>query len=173
MRARSRPRWWIIIAVSIIAGISGIVAVAIIVIVPRLARYVESPAFRAEMEKETAKGLHFDASQFGPIKRTGLLSAEAKSFRAKNGRKAMTSLRAEGISARFNPLGVFLRRWQVDDLRIDRGVVGIQIYEPKPEASPAKPWYHVFLPDRVYLKAVHSDAADVTWTLLGGKGGIF
>ena len=143
------------------------------VIDPRITSYVESPAFHAEMEKETAKGLHFEVARFGPIKRTAFLRAEATNFTAKKGRKAMTDLRAEGISAHFNPWGVFLRRWQVDDLSIERGVVGIQVYEPKPEASPAKPWYHIFLPDRVYLKAVHSDAVDVTWRLLGGNGGIF
>ena len=169
---RRRLRRWIIGA-SVLAGTGGIVAIASIMINPRITSYVESSAFRAEMEKETAKGLHFEEARFGPIKRTAFLQAETTNFRAKEGRKAMTGLRAEGISARFNRLGVFLRRWQVDDLRIDRGVVGIQVYEPKPEASPAKPWYHIFLPDRVYLKAVHSDAVDVTWRLLGGNGGIF
>src|ERR1043166_8952048 len=81
---------------------------------PRLTRYVESDPFRAEIEKETAKGLHFPNSQFAPIRRTGLLSARSDSFQARNGRKAMTALAAQGITARFNPLGVFLRRWQVE-----------------------------------------------------------
>jgi len=82
-------------------------------------------------------------------------------------------MQAHGITARFNPLGVFLRRWQLDDVHIDGGEVGIQTYEPKPEPSPSKPWYHVFLPDRVYLKRVWSEPADVTWRFRNEKGGFF
>src|SRR5256714_7000264 len=139
----------------------------------RLTRYVESCASRVELEKETDKGLHFPAGIFAPIRRTGLLSAASDGFRAENGRKALTSMDARGLKARFNPLGVFRRRWQVDDLHIDGGEVGIQTYEPKPEPSPSKPWYHVFLPDRVYLRRVWSEPADVTWRFRNEKGGFF
>jgi hypothetical protein len=140
---------------------------------PRLTRYLESDAFRAELEKQTAKGLHFPVGTYTPIRRTGLLSAASDSFRAEEGRKALTSIDAHGITARFNPLGVFLRRWQLDEVHIDSGEVGIQTYEPKPEPSPSKPWYHVFLPDRVYLRKVWSEPADVTWRFRGEKGGFF
>jgi hypothetical protein len=51
--------------------------------------------------------------------------------------------------------------------------VGIQTYEPRPEASPSKPWYHVFLPDRVYLQRVWSERVDVTWRFRNEKGGFF
>jgi hypothetical protein len=140
---------------------------------PRLTRYVESDVFRAELEKQTAKGLHFPAGTYSPIRRTGLLSAASEGFRAKEGRKALTSMDAHGMTARFNPLGIFLRRWQLDEVHIDGGEVGIQTYEPKPEPSPSKPWYHVFLPDRVYLRKVWSEPADVTWQFRGEKGGFF
>lgn len=156
-----------------LAGLLFVGVIAVAVFNPSLTRYVEGPAFRAELEKQTAKGLHFPSSTFGPIKRTGFLSAGAESFKAENGRKAMTAFHAHGISARFNPLGVFLRRWQLDELHIDGGEVGIQVYEPKPEPSPAKPWYHIVLPDRVYLKRVWSEPADVTWMLRNEKGGIY
>jgi len=158
----------------IVVGLFGVgTAITIVLINPRITRYVEGPAFRAELEKQTAKGLHFPDSSFAPVKRTGFLTAQSDTFRAKNGRKAMTEIDASGISARFNPFGIFLRRWQLDELHIERGVVGIQVYEPKPEPSPTKPWYHVFLPDRVYLKEVISNPADITWRLRGRKGGIF
>ena len=49
----------------------------------------------------------------------------------------------------------------------------IHTYEPKPEPSPVRPWYFVFLPNRVYLKRVWSDDADVTWPMRGAEGGIF
>lgn len=154
-------------------GIIIAAALGIALVNPRLTRYVESDAFRAELEKQTAKGLHFPAGTYSPIRRTGFLSAASDGFRAENGRKALTTMDAHGITARFNPLGVFLRRWQLDAVHIDGGEVGIQTYEPKPEPSPRKPWYHIFLPDRVYLRRVWSEPADVTWKLRNEKGGFF
>jgi hypothetical protein len=155
----------------------GLIAIAALVVVgflnPRLTHYVESEAFRLELEKQTAKGLHFPAGTYAPIRRTGFFSAASDGFRARNGRKALTALDARGITAHFNPLGVFLRRWQLDEVHIDGGEVGIQTYEPRPEPSPSKPWYHVFLPDRVYLRQVWSDPADVTWRFRNEKGGFF
>src|SRR4051812_1986831 len=166
-----RQRNWILVAGVFALLIAG--TITVILIYPRITRYVEGPAFRTELEKETAKGLHFPESSFAPIKRTGFLTAEAGRFQAKNGRKAMTDIDAHGITGRFNPFGVFLRRWQINELHISRGVVGIHVYEPKPEPSPAKPWYHIFLPNRVYLKQVWSDPADITWRLQGRPGGFF
>ena len=172
MAAKRRRKLWLIagsvVAVVVIAGV-----IAIAFMNPRITRFVEGPEFRAELEKQTAKGLHFPGSQFAPIRRTGFLSATSEKFDAQKGRKAMTTLNAHGITAHFNPLGVFLRRWQLDEVHVDGGEVGIQIYEPKPEPTPAKPWYHVFLPDRVYLKRVWSEPADVTWKMRGEAGGIF
>ncbi|MBV9618588.1 MAG: hypothetical protein JO201_05200 [Verrucomicrobia bacterium] len=152
------------------------VAVVLLIVAaanPAVTRYVENPRFRTIVEQETAKGLHFPDAKFAPIQRAGLLSARTENFQARNGWKAMTSLDANKISARFNPFGVLLRRWQVDDLRIDRAKIGIHVYEPKPEPTPSKPWYHIFLPDRVYLKRVWSDDVDVTWPMRRETGGIF
>jgi hypothetical protein len=159
------------------AGLIGIVLLTVTFVIallnPRLTRYVESDAFRTELEKQTAKGLHFPAGKYAPIRRTGFLSASSDGFRAQNGRKALTSMDAHGITATFNPLGVFLRRWQLDEVHIQSGEVGIQVYEPKPEATPSKPWYRVFLPNRVYLQRVWSEPADVTWRFRNEKGGFF
>lgn len=171
---RAARRWqWQKRAVVFGAVAVMLAAVALAMVNPRLTRYIESDAFRTELDKQTAKGLHFPAGTYGPIRRTGFLSAATDEFRAEKGRKALTALQAHGITARFNPLGVFLRRWQLDDVHIDGGEVRIQTYEPKPEPSPSKPWYHVFLPDRVYLKQVRSEPADVTWRFRNEKGGFF
>ena len=168
LRRRGSRTSAIVVAV-ILAGVAGVA----VVFNPRLTRYVESDAFRSELEKATAKGLHFPAGKYAPIRRTGFLTASSDSFRAQNGRKAMTAIDAHGITATFNPLGVFLRRWQLDEVRIQSGEVGIQTYEPKPEPSPSKPWYHVFLPNRVYLQRVWSEPVDVTWRFRNEKGGFF
>lgn len=147
------------------------VAVGIAVLNPRVTRYVESDAFREEIEKQTAKGLHFPDARYESIRRTGFLSAESAGFRSAQGTKALLAIDAYGIKARFNPLGVLLRRWQLDEVNIDSGNVEVQVYEPKPEPSPAKP--SVFLPDRVYLKRVEAEPADVTWRFRNEKGGFF
>ncbi|HWM26432.1 MAG TPA: hypothetical protein VNP98_16570 [Chthoniobacterales bacterium] len=172
MLAHLQRRGWrtvaAVLGIIIVAGGAGIAFIN-----PRLTRYVESDAFRLELEKQTAKGLHFPEGQYAAIKRTGFLTAASDGFRAENGRKALTSMDAHGITAIFNPLGVFLRRWQLDGVRIQSGEVGIQTYEPKPEPSPSKPWHHIFLPNRVYLRRVWSEPADVTWRFRNEKGGFF
>jgi hypothetical protein len=170
--AQSRKRRFLIIG-GLIATVAIAIGITLALTNPALTSYVESPRFRLALEQETAKGLHFPSSEFASIRRTGSLNAQSESFKASDGRKAITSLKALGITGRFNPLGVFLRRWQIDDLHIDRAEIGIHVYEPTPEPRPVKPWYFVFLPDRVYLKRVWSDHVDVTWPMRGEKSGIF
>jgi hypothetical protein len=140
---------------------------------PRLTRFVESDQFRRELEKETAKGLHFQDAHYAPIHRTGTWTAECADFTADNGRKAMKKIDAHGITGSFNPWGIFRRLWQIDRLHIQSGEVGIQVYEPEPEPSPAKPWYAVFLPERVYLNRVESEPVDVTWRFREKRAGFF
>lgn len=117
-----------------------LVSGAIAFLNPRLTRYVEGDRFRIELEKETAKGLHFPGGHYAPIRRIGMLAAATDRFEADHGAKAMRKIDARGIKAAFNPWGFFLRRWQLDEVRIDSGEVQIQIYQPKPEPTPLKPW---------------------------------
>src|ERR1700730_2991349 len=130
------PTWtrqrWIVVIASVILGVAIAVVIGALLFNPVITRYVESPSFRGKLEFETAKGLHFPKATFAPIKRSGPLTAESESFSARDGRKAMTTLDAQRVTGRFNPLGVFLRRWQIDDLHIDRARIGIHVYEPKP-----------------------------------------
>ena len=165
-----RRGWWAVAAVAILLILG---AIGIAWLNPQLTHYIESDHFRAELEKETAKGLHFPAGHYAPIHRKGFLTAAADRFQADNGRKALRAIDAHGITARFNPWGVFFRRWQLDDVHIDSGEVEIQTYTPRPEPSPAQPWFHVFLPQRVHLKHIEANPADVTWRFRGEKGGFF
>jgi len=131
-----RRKGWAVAAVGILL-IFG--AIGIAWLNPQLIHYIESDRFRAELEKETAKGLHFPAGHYASIHRKGFLAAAADRFQADNGRKALRTIDARGITATFNPWGVFIRRWQLDDVHIDSGEVEIQTYTPSPEPSPAKP----------------------------------
>ncbi len=125
------------------------------------------------MEDETAKGLHFPHAHYAPIGRTSALTAQSESFGAENGVKAMKSLHARGITAKFDPWGVFSRQWRFDEVHLQSGEVEIQIYEAHPEATTEKPWFAAFLPNRVYLKRIESDQADITWRLRGEQAGLF
>src|SRR5439155_13051768 len=86
---------------------------------------------------------------------------------------AMKSLEAHGITAEFDPWGVFLRQWRFTDVRVQSGDVEIQIYKANPEAVPAKPWFAIFLPNRGYLEKIESAQADVTWRFRGERAGFF
>src|SRR5947208_11084911 len=154
-----RCKDWAVAAVAILLILG---AVGIAWLNPQLTHYIESDRFRAELEKDTAKGLHFPAGHYARIHRKGFLAAAADRFQADNGRKALRAIDARGITATFNPWGVFIRRWQLDDVRIDSGEVEIQTYTPKPEPSPAKPCFHVFLPQHVYLKHVDANPTHVS-----------
>lgn len=167
-----RHRWWFIVPLAIFFAIIVLIAIALPIISPRLTPYLEGSDFRAELDKQTSKGLHFEG-HYGPIKRTGFNTASVDEFTASDGVKAMKSLKANDVTGKFNPWGVFLRRWQLDYVHIKRGQVEVQTYEPKPDQKKPKPWYAIFLPDRVYLREVTCDNADVTWRMSGKPGGIF
>jgi hypothetical protein len=140
---------------------------------PLLTHYVEGDAFRVAMEEETAKGLHFPQARYAPIRRTGSVTAQSDSFKAGNGQKAMKSLDAHRITAKFDPWGVFLRQWRFTDVRVQSGDVEIQIYEANPEAVPVKPWFAIFLPNRVYLEKIESEQVNMTWRFRDERAGFF
>lgn len=156
----------IFFVIAFAAGVAGFFS-------PLLTRYFESDGFRAAMEEETAKGLHFPRARYAPIRRTGPVTAQSDSFQADNGQKAMKSLDAHGITAKFDPWGVFLRQWRFTDVRVQSGEVEIQIYEANPEAVPAKPWFAIFLPNRVYLEKIQSEQANITWHFRDERAGFF
>src|SRR5205814_4023917 len=140
---------------------------------PLLTRYVEGDAFRVAMEEETAKGLHFPRAQYAPIRRSGVLMAHSESFEADSGQKAMKSLVAHGVTAKFDPWGVLVRQWRLDGVEVQSGDLVIQNHEAHPEPVRAKPWYAIFLPNRVYQKKIHSEQANITWRFRGEQAGFF
>ena len=85
----------------------------------------------------------------------------------------MKSLDAHGITATFDPLGVFLRQWRFTEVRVESGDVEIQIYKAHPEAVSPKPWFAIFLPNRVYLKRIETPHANITWRFRGEQAGFF
>lgn len=74
-----RRKGWAVAAVAIllILGATGIAWLN-----PKLTHYLESERFRAELEKETAKALHFPAGHYVSIHRKGYLAAAADRFQA-------------------------------------------------------------------------------------------
>jgi len=94
---------------------------------PLLTHYIESDSFRQSMEAETAKGLHFVECRYSAIRRSSTFTAQSDSFEAQNGKKAMKLVHARGITATFDPWGVFVRQWRFNDLRVQSGDVEIQV----------------------------------------------
>src|SRR4029077_14963588 len=134
--AMTRRRWLIVSAAS---GIFlAVAAGAVPLLNLRLTHYVESDRFRARLENETAKGLHFPSGHYAPIRRAGFATVESERFQASDGKKALKIMDARGLTAKFNPWGIFLRRWELDDVHIQAGEVGIQIYEANPEGVSSK-----------------------------------
>ena len=156
----------ILFLIAVLAGV-------LIFFSPLTTRYIQRDAFRAAMEDETAKGLHFSSGHYSPIRRMGALVAESEGFQASNGERALKSLYAHGITARFNPWGVFVRQWRFSDVHLESGEVAIQIYEANPEAIKPKPWFSIFLPNRVFLKHIESERSDITWQFRGERAGFF
>jgi len=168
-----RRKLLILVAAIAIFFLIAITAGVALLFSPALTGYVEGEAFRIAMEEETAKGLHFPQARYAPIRRTSVLTAQSDNFKADNGEKAMKSLDAHGITARFDPWGIFLRQWRLDDVRVQSGDVEVQIYEAHPEPVKPKPWFAIFLPNRVYLEKIQSDRANIRWRFRDKPAGFF
>jgi len=168
------PRNWLIYigAIAIFLVIAAAAGLALF-FSPLLTHCVAGDAFRQTLENETAKGLHFPRGRYSAIRRTGPWTAQSEGFLASDGEKAMKSIAARGITAKFNPWAVFVRRWELDEVHVQSGDVEVQIYEHKPELVLSTPWFSIFLPNRVVLKRIESEASNVTWQLRGERAGFF
>jgi hypothetical protein len=85
-------RDWLIVAAPI-----AIFCAAVAIFNVWLTNYIESEQFRTALENETAEGLHFPGGRYGPIRRTGFLTATSEHFQAQDGCKAMQALGARDI----------------------------------------------------------------------------
>jgi hypothetical protein len=88
----------------------------------------------------------------------------------------MVSLQAYQATGTFNPLGVILRRWEIDSLHIASGSVMLQKTEPLPGApkgTPWPPWWAIFWPYRVHLADVKVGDANILWHLQDKESGIY
>lgn len=136
-------------------------------------RYIESPDFRELVERQTARGLKLD-SQFEPLMRSGILHASSERYEGTGGEHSIKSLAGKNITARFNPLGIFLRRWQIDWIELSYGVAELQKVEYHPDPpKPKRPWYLFLFPERIFIKRIHCDSGNVTWKYKGKRSGIY
>jgi hypothetical protein len=133
--------------------------------------WVEGPEFRAMLDQETSKGLKLEGS-FAPLQRRGVLGLSSDSFMGANGYKTIVTLQAYDISGTFNPLGVLLRRWEIDSIRINSGSVSLQETEASGAEERGPPWW-AFWPTRVYLADVKVDDANILWKLRDQDSGIY
>ena len=85
----------------------------------------------------------------------------------------MKSIEVGGIAAKLDPWAVFVRSWQLDEVHVQSGEVEVQIYEHKPEPVSLKSWFSIFLPNRVDLKRIESESANVIWPFRRERAGFF
>jgi hypothetical protein len=140
----------------------------------RATAWIESPSFQALLDRETSKGLKLKAN-YPPLHRVGLFGMQTDSFSGTDGYKTIVKIDAKEITGTFNPLGVILKRWEIDSIHIKSGSVTIQKTEAAPGASkgvPWPPWWALFWPYRVHLADVKVDDANVLWTLKEKESGI-
>ena len=95
-----RWRLWLVVLTGVVVSM----IIAVVLVNPRLTRYVESQAFREELDKQTSKGLHFQG-RYKAIQRTGFLTARTEGFTGNDGVKAIKTMTTGEIDAKFNPCG--------------------------------------------------------------------
>jgi hypothetical protein len=136
--------------------------------------WIEGTGFHAMLEKETAKGMHFDTALYAPIQREGVFGIRADWGAGQKGKKTIVALEGNQVAGEFNPFGIFLRRWQIQYLHFASGSVWLQKTEAKPNEPkpPGQPWYLFFWPDHVYLKDIKIDDANVFFQLQNKESGI-
>jgi len=137
--------------------------------------WVQNQEFREMLNRETSKGLKLDG-RYSPFTRIGELGMHTDSFAGTNGYKTIVALHAEDISGTFNPLGIALQRWELDNIHIKSGSVMLQITEPTPgtpKGPTPRPWWGYFWPYRVHLADVKADDVNVLWHLQEKESGIY
>ncbi|MCE0485001.1 MAG: hypothetical protein LV479_12290 [Methylacidiphilales bacterium] len=140
----------------------------------KLTQWVDSSHFQWMLGRETSKGLKLEGT-YTPLARTGFLGLATDSFSGAKGKRTIVSLEAHGITGWFNPFGILLRRWQIEDIHLKSGVVHLQKTEPTEGAppQPSRPLWALFLPNRVYLADVKVDDANILWELKNQESGIY
>jgi len=160
------------------SAVGGLILVALLVtaflVNQAVTRWIEGPSFRAMLERETAKGMHFESAHYAPLTRVGVFGMRADAGAGEKGFKTIVSLQANQVTGAFNPLGVLRRRWKLQYLHFTSGTVRLQKTEPNPNEPkpPGLPWYLFFWPDRVYLRDIKCDDANVLFQLQNQESGI-
>jgi hypothetical protein len=149
-----------------------LVVVAVVAGNAEMNAWVKSDHLRELLNRETSKGLKLDGN-YAPLTRVGWLGMQTGSFTGTNGQKVIVKVEAQDISGWFNPLGIALHRWQVDDIHIKRGTVMIQKTEGSGKKSPGMPWWGLFWPYRVQLQDVKVADADALFLLKDKEAGIY
>jgi hypothetical protein len=137
--------------------------------------WVEDPGFRETLDRSTSKGLKLKAD-YGALHRVGVFGLSTDTFSGTDGQKTIVTLDAHDVTGTFNPLGMILRYWEIDNLHIKSGSVMLQKTETAPGASksaPWPPWWGMFWPYRVYLEDVKCDSANILWKLKDQESGIY
>ena len=159
----------------LIGGVLVVLVLLFFAVNPAITAFIEGGKLRALLDKETSKGMKFEA-HYAELHRDGLLGLRTDSFHGENGQKTIVSMDAHDVTGWFNPLGIALRHWEVHAIHIKTGTVMLKKSEPTPGApkGPAPiPWTALFWPYRVELEDVKVDDAKVLFNLRDKESGIY
>jgi hypothetical protein len=151
-----------------------VVIITLLLVNVRITAWIEGPRFEDMLSRETSKGLKLKGS-YAPLHRVGFFGLRTDSFTGIEGDKTIVQVHAQEISGTFNPLGIFLRRWEIDSIHVKSGSVMLQKTEAAPGAvtKAPSPGWAFFRPDRVYLADVQVEDANILWKLKDQDSGIY
>jgi hypothetical protein len=170
MSYRRHPLFWIDLLIGIV-----VFSLCFWALNEKATEFISGKNFRTILNKETSKGLKLEA-HYSPLQKVGFLGMHTEAFHGEKGQKTIVSMDAKDIDGWFNPLGIGMRQWQVNDIHIKSGTVWLQKTEAEPgepKAAPPIPWWAFFWPYRVELEDVKVDDADVLFNLKKKESGIY
>ena len=140
--------------------------------------WLRSEAFRVFLNKKTSAVFHADG-EYQPIQWSGF-SVYTDGYSAMgNAGSPFSELRAEQIRAEFNPQGVFHRAWQINDIQVQHFKMGLASMRsavteltPAQSASASAPEPSSWIPNRLEIRHVQIQQADLNWMFAGGAGGL-
>lgn len=133
---------------------------------------VQSPAFKRMIEDATDKGLKLKG-HYGPLKRDGTWTVITPSYESQ-GRpgEAIAYLNAQGISATFNPWGVFKNQWEVSRIDLTTAQMGLRAPDDAlkiPFPVGQRPWYAFIMPQRFVPVVTECPKTDLSFEFMGGE----
>lgn len=139
---------------------------------PVAKRWVESESFRVMISRIVSKAIKVEG-EFGPIQLNSL-EATTPTFTSEGWPgEAIGQITGQNVRARFNPVAILQRKWQLDRIDLESGSFDLRLPNDALKRSPEKkprPWYAFIMPSRFYVGWIDCQKAQVSFPFQGGNG---